>query len=395
MVRIFISTGEVSGDLQGSLLIAALQRQSQLLGWELEILALGGDRMAEVGAKILFNTSSIGSIGLTESLGLILPTLRLQQRTRRFLQQHPPDLVVLIDYMGANLPLASYLQRQLPVPIVYYIAPQEWVWSQGPRITEKIVRCSDRLLAIFAEEARYFAARGARVTWVGHPLVDLLQSAPDRATARQRLGIPPEQIAIALVPASRQQEIKYLLPVILGAAQHIQRQLPQAHFWIPLSLEKYRPAIQQAVQKARLRATLTSDARLTLAAADLAIAKSGTVNLETSLLNVPQVVVYRLSPLSAWIYRHLLRFKIPFASPANLAIMQPIVPELLQDAANPEQIAQTSLELLLNPERRQQMLAGYQQIRQALGEPGVVDRAAKEILQLLESTASSSRRPQA
>ena len=126
-VRVFISTGEVSGDLQGALLIQALQRRAEKLGMVLEILALGGDRMEEAGAKLLGHTSAIGSIGLLESLPYILPTLKVQQQAKQYLKTHPPDVVVLIDYMTPNVAFCSYLPKHLPqVPVVYFIAPQEW-----------------------------------------------------------------------------------------------------------------------------------------------------------------------------------------------------------------------------------------------------------------------------
>jgi lipid-A-disaccharide synthase len=382
---IFISTGEVSGDLQGSLLVKSLKQQAAATGVELEIVALGGDRMAQAGATLLANTSSIGSVGLWESLPHILPTLKIQRQAKQYLRQHPPDLVVLIDYMGPNLAIGEYIRKYLPqISLAYYIAPQAWVWSQGERNTKRIIAVADRLLAIFPAEARYFQERGAQVSWVGHPLVDRVQGFPSRETAREALGIPPEQPAIALIPASRYQELKYLLPVIFQAAQQIQAQLPQVHFWIPLSLEVYRRSIEQAIQDYGLRATLVANqTQNVLTAVDLAITKSGTVNLELALLNVPQVVLYRVSPLTAWVAMKFLKFSIPFMSPPNLVEMKPIVPELLQDQATPENIVQASLGLLLNPEQRQQTLTGYQQMRQALGEVGVCDRAAQEIIKLL------------
>lgn len=384
-MRIFISTGEVSGDLQGSLLIAALQRQAVAAGLELEIVALGGDKMAEAGAKILGNTSGIGSMGILESLPYVLPTLIVQRRAIAYLKQHPPDLVVLIDYMGPNIGIGSYMQKHLPnVPVAYYIAPQEWVWSMSLQNTSRIVGFTDKLLAIFPEEARYFRENGANVTWVGHPLIDRMQDAPSREAARTQLKIDNEQVAIALLPASRRQELKYLLPVIFQAAQTIQTKLPTAHFWIPLSLEVYRQPIEEAIKRYGLRATVISgQQKAVFAAADFAITKSGTVNLELALLNVPQVVVYRLHPITAWIARTILRGSIPFASPPNLVVMKPIVPELLQEQATPENITQAAMELLLNSQRRQQTLADYQQMRQCLGELGVCDRAAQEILQML------------
>jgi lipid-A-disaccharide synthase len=388
-MRIFISTGEVSGDLQGSLLITALKRQATAANLELDILALGGEKMVEAGATLLENTSGIGSMGLLESLPYILPTLQVQRKAIASLKQNPPDLVVLIDYMGPNIGIGTYLQQHLPqVPVLYYIAPQEWVWSVNVRNTARIVSFTHKLLAIFPEEARYFREKGAKVTWVGHPLVDHMQNAPSRQAAREKLGITPEQIAIALLPASRHQELKYLLPVIFQAAQTIQAKLPQVHFWIPLSLEIYRQPIEEAIRRYNLRATIvSSQQKEVFAAADFAITKSGTVNLELALLNVPQVVAYRLHPFTVWFARKILKGSIPFASPANLVVMKRIVPEFLQEQATPENITQAAMELLLNPDRRQQTLTDYEEMRQCLGKVGVCDRAAQEILQMLANNS--------
>ena len=417
---IFISTGEVSGDLQGSLLIDALKRQEKVLGLELEIVALGGEKMAASGATLLGNTTGIGSVGILESLPFVLPTLQIQHRAKQYLRQHPPDVVVLIDYMGPNLSIGSFIRHQLPqVPIIYYIAPQDWVWSARsivPRNTMTIVEMIDQLLAIFPEEARYFEKKGACVTWVGHPLVDRMQSSPSREEARKALLIAPDQIAIALVPASRRQELKYMMPIAFEAARQIQLKLldngelgigngeleeihnpksqipnPKSEtplFWIPLSLEAYRSDIEAAIRHYGLKATLVAEQTTeVLAAADLAIAKSGTVNLELALLNVPQVVFYRVSPLTYWIGR-LLQFSIPFMSPPNLVMMRSIIPELLQEQATPENIVKDALELLLNSERRQRTLKDYQEMRHLLGEVGVCDKAAREILQLASASKS-------
>ncbi|WP_445634982.1 lipid-A-disaccharide synthase [Nostoc sp. DSM 114161] len=391
-MRIFISTGEVSGDLQGSLLITALKRQAVAMGLELEILALGGEKMQQVGATLLGNTSSIGSMGILEGLPYVLPTLQVQRRAIAYLKQNPPDLVVLIDYMSPNLGIGTFMQQNLPhVPVVYYIAPQEWAWSLSLRRTNRIIGFTDKLLAIFPEEARYYRQQGAEVSWVGHPLVDRMQDAPSREAARATLGIEPEQIAIALLPASRRQELKYLLPIIFQAAQTIQAKLPEVHFWIPLSLEIYRQPIEKAIEHYGLRAKVVSgQQKEVFAAADLAISKSGTVNLELALLNVPQVVVYRLNPITAWIARKFLKGSITFASPPNLVAMKPIVPEFLQEEATPENIIQAAMELLVNPIRRQQTLADYQEMQRNLGEIGVCDRAAQEILGMLEGVGKDA-----
>lgn len=379
-MRIFISTGEVSGDLQGSLLIAALKRQAV----ELEVVALGGEKMAAAGATLLGNTTGIASFGILESLPFILPTLQVQRKAIAYLKQNPPDLVVLIDYMGPNLAIGSYIRRHLPqVPVVYYIAPQVWVSSISSGNTKQIISVSNKLLAIFATEARFFQDQGANVTWVGHPLVDKIQDYPSREAARAKLGIGDDVTCIALVPASRRQEIKYLLPVMFEAAQVIQAKIPQARFWIPLSLEIYREPIEQAIQRYGLQATVVSGQQQeVLAAADLAITKCGTVNLELALLNVPQVVMYRLHPFTYWVGTKIMKISFPFASPTNLVVMKEIVPEFIQEKATPENIVQAAMELLLS-ERRQQMQVDYRQMRQSMGEVGVCDRAAQEILSML------------
>jgi lipid-A-disaccharide synthase len=416
---IFISTGEVSGDLQGALLIDALKRQAEATGLELDIVALGGERMAKAGAALLGNTTSIGSVGILESLPFVLPTLKIQRRAKQYLRQNPPDVVILIDYMGPNLSIGSFIRRQLPqVPVIYYIAPQEWVWSVSPRNTSAIIDIADQMLAIFPGEARYFEKKGASVTWVGHPLVDRMHSSPSREQARATLGIQPDQIAIALLPASRRQELKYLMPIVFEAAKQLQAKLLENGdelqvgglnversnlvskntsaeqpstlqplsplFWIPLSQDTFRPAIEAAIQQYGLHATIVSSPTTdVLAAADLAITKSGTVNLELALLNVPQVVFYRVSLFTYWVARMFFKFSIPFMSPPNLVVMRPIVPELLQEQATPANIVREALALLFHPKRRQQTLADYQEMRQLLGEVGVCDRAAQEILLLL------------
>ncbi|PSB03736.1 lipid-A-disaccharide synthase [Merismopedia glauca] len=383
--QIFISTGEVSGDLQGAMLIEALLSQAERLNCELEIVGLGGDRMAQAGAKILANTTAIGSVGIIESLQFILPTLNIQRQAKKYLETHPPDLVILIDYMEPNLSIGAYLRKSwTQVPIVYYIAPQEWVASVSLKNTQRIVKSCDLLLAIFPEEARYYQYHQANVDWIGHPLLDRISHFPTRQAARASLGIGDGETAIALLPVSRPQELKYLLPVIFQAAAQIQSQIPHVRYWIPLSLEAYRQTIEEAIARYKLNATLVSDRTPeVLAAADLAITKSGTVNLELALLNVPQVVIYRVNPITFWLGMNILRLKIPFMSPVNLVLMRSIVPELMQDLASAENIFNEAIPLIQNPEKRQQISQDYQEMRAKIGELGVCDRAAQKIINLL------------
>lgn len=381
MKTIFISTGEVSGDLQGALLVEALYKQDP----SLSIVGLGGDRMADAGATLLGNTTSIGSVGILESLPFILPTMKVQKRAKAFLRESPPDVLVLIDYMGPNIAIGSYVRKYLPqLPIIYYIAPQSWVWSPFPSNTQTIADLSDRLLAIFPEEARFFAEKGVDVTWVGHPLLDRMETAPSRHQARQALDISEEATVVTLIPASRQQEIQSLLPVILEAAAILQQKFPHLQFLLPLSSPEFSQVIQQEIKHYQLSVKIIREDTLSaIAASDLALTKSGTVNLELALLNVPQVVLYRVNPLTMWLGRRLLNFSVPFISPTNIVLNEAIVPELLQEQATVPAIVTEAVTLLTNESKRTEMLQGYQRVREALGEVGVRDRAAKEILSLL------------
>jgi lipid-A-disaccharide synthase len=382
-MRIFISTGEVSGDLQGAMLVKSLYKIAASQNIDLEIAGLGGDRMKTAGAEILADTAAIGSMGFVEAIPFILPTIKIQKLAKKYLRHDPPDVLVLIDYPASNLALSSYVKQHLPqVPVIYYIAPQDWAVPMLNN-TPKIAKVVDKLLAIFLAEAEYFENKGIDVTWVGHPLLDRMQQAPDKKQARLNLQLSPEAQIVTLLPASRQQEIKYLLPVMCEAAWQISQQLP-VEFLIPVSLANYRPAITAAIEQYNLPAKIIEGKTLdAIAAADLAIAKSGTVNLEIALLDVPQIVVYRIHPLTAWIGRRL-GFSVPLMSPTNLVVNRKLVPELQQEEVTAENIANQAIELLSNLHTRQRTIAGYQEMRSHLGTVGVSDRAANELINLTQ-----------
>lgn len=385
MRRIFISTGEVSGDLQGALLIEALHQRAGDRGIDIDITALGGPRMAQAGATLLGDTTGIGSVGILEALPYVLPSMRVQRQAKRTLGASPPDLAVLIDYMSPNLSMGSFFKARHPqVPVVYYIAPQQWVWSFSKQDTERLVQCSDRMLAIFKAEADYYQSYGADTTWVGHPLVDRYPAPADQAAARQTLGLFPEAQVVTLLPASRGQEVKYLLPVILQAAQIIQAQCPGVTFLLPVSIPALADSFEQGlVQYGLTGRVIREGSQAAIAAADVAIAKSGTANLEIALMGVPQVVAYRINPLSARIGYYLLKFDVPYVSPVNLVVNQPVVPEFLQWEATPEAIAAAALELLHHESARQIMRDGYAKMRDELGPPGACQRTADLILDAL------------
>jgi lipid-A-disaccharide synthase len=385
-LKIFISTGEVSGDWQGALLIKALFDYAKSSGIELEITALGGDRMAEAGATILGNTVGIGSMGLVEAIPYVIPTIWIQWQAKQKLKRSPPDLVILIDYVTPNLVLGKFAKDQLKVPVIYYIAPQApgWVWSLGDLEVKRVVNFTDKILAIFPQEAKYYEDYGGNVVWVGHPMVEVMAQFPDKATARKQLGIPEADLVVGILPASRSQEIKYLLPVMLEAALKIQAKLPQVKFWLPLSMERYRLQFERQFQKYGVPVNIISGrSQLLIRAADLVLSKSGTVNLESALLNVPQVVIYKVSKVTAWLAVNVLKFSIPFMAPPNLLEMREIVPEFLQHNATGDRIADACLELLLNESKREQTLKDYARMRDRLNGNGTMDRVVKEIFSSL------------
>ena len=255
MVRLLISTGEVSGDLQGGLLVSALRAEAEERGLPLEIKALGGERMRAAGATLLANTTPMGAIGLWEALPLVLPTLRVQRRVSRWLRSSPPDAVVLIDYMGANINLGLKVKRRLPgTPILYYIAPQEWAFRVGDGSSTRLIGFTDRILAIFPEEARFYGARGAQVTWVGHPLLDTLNDLPEREQARAELGLAEHERLLLLLPASRQQELRYLLPPLAAAAAELKRRVPGLRVMVPAGQAAFEPVLGDLLGAAGLEA---------------------------------------------------------------------------------------------------------------------------------------------
>ena len=383
-MKIFISTGEVSGDLQGSMLIKSLYQAAAKRQIDLEIAGLGGDRMKEAGAKILADTAAIGSMGFIEAIPFILPTIKIQKLTKKYIQQNSPDVLVLIDYPASNLALASYVKQHLPhIPVVYYIAPQDWAVPMLNNAA-KIAQVVDKLLAIFPAEYEYFKQKKIDAVLVGHPLLDRLEHPPDKKQARLNLGLELSDTIVTLLPASRQQEIKYLLPVMCAAAQQILQQMPEVKFLLPISLANYRSAITSAVAEYNLPVQILDGKTLdAIASADLAIAKSGTVNLEIALLNIPQVVIYRIHPLTAWIGRRI-GFKVPLMSPPNLVVNRMIVPELQQEEVTAKNITREAIKLLTNSDTQPEITAGYQEMRSLLGTVGVCDRVAAEIFKLVD-----------
>ena len=389
-MKLLISTGEVSGDLQGSLLINALKTNAEKRKIELEILALGGERMQEAGAKLIANTSSIGAIGFLEALPYVLPTLNAQSKIDNYLSSSPPDAVVLIDYMGPNIRLGLKVKKKFPnIPIIYYIAPQEWAWRLGDSGTTDLISFTDKILAIFEEEARFYSNKGGNVKFVGHPMLDFYRNIPTREESLRRIGLTSDQKLLLIIPASRKQELKYILPTLLKAAKLLQEKDPSITVLIPSGLNEFNELLNNSLKEYALsgRIILSNEVDdlkpFLFSAAHLALAKSGTINMELALNSVPQIVGYKVSRVTAFFARYLLRFNVKYISPVNLLLNKMLIPEFIQEDFKADKIFNAALKILEDNSTKEDIKLGYERLKDKLGKPGVTDRASKDILDLL------------
>ena len=389
-MKLLISTGEVSGDLQGSLLIKALKINSEKRKIELDILALGGERMREAGAQLISNTSSIGAIGFLEALPYVLPTLNAQSKIDNYLSSSPPDAVVLIDYMGPNIRLGLKVKKKFPnIPIIYYIAPQEWAWRLGDSGTTDLISFTDKILAIFEEEAKFYSNKGGNVKFVGHPMLDFYRNIPTREESLRKIGLTSDKKLLLIIPASRKQELKYVLPTLLKAAKLLQEKDPLITVLIPSGLKEFDEFLNNSLKEYGVtgRIILSNEVDdikpFLFSAAHLALSKSGTINMELALNSVPQIVGYKVSRVTAFFAKYFLRFNLKYISPVNLLLNKMLIPEFIQEDFKVEKIFNAALSILEDNSKKEEIIIGYKRLKDKLGKPGVTDRASKDILDLL------------
>jgi len=385
--KIFISTGEVSGDLHGSLLAKELFEESKKRSIDLEIYGLGGEKMREAGVEIITDTTPVSAIGIWEAVPLILPMMRIQKKFLNLLIAESPNCLILIDYMGPNISIGRKLKKKkINMPIYYYIAPQEWAWRVGNNSTTDLIGFSDKIFAIFQQEANFYRKRGGRVSWIGHPMVDLTKKLPTKKESRKYLDLASNQNILLIMPASRPQELKYILPTFIRVAQKLQRKYPDLVVFIPSCREVFDQIFQKALDKNNIngRVISTSDIEenkvYIYSLSKLALCKSGTVNMELALYGIPQVVGYRVSRVTAFIAKKILNFKLRYISPINLLMKRLIVPEFVQKEFNVNSVFRKSCKLLEKNDEKLKMKQGYKLLKNNLGDEGVTKRAAKEII---------------
>ncbi|HEX6212888.1 MAG TPA: lipid-A-disaccharide synthase, partial [Methylomirabilota bacterium] len=340
---IMIVAGETSGDLHGATLCRALRT----LAPQRRLVGMGGGRMAAAGLQRLADVTDAAAMGGTEALGPLPRLLGAFRRLRAAVQgPHPPAALVVIDFPEFNLRLAR-VARRAGIPVAYFIPPQVWAWR--PWRVRVVARRASLVLAVFPFEPALYRQAGARVEFVGHPVLDALGAAPGRAEARRRLGLAPDAAVVGLLPGSRAQEIHGTLPVLHAAAARIAAARPDTRF-VLAAVERSGGGIDPA---ALLREAgppvqvVTGDTYAVMRAADLLLVNSGTATLEAALLGTPMVVCYRLSRLSEAWGRLLVR--VPWISLANITLGRAVVPELYQRAFTPERVAAEARRLLDSP----------------------------------------------
>ena len=388
--KIFISTGEVSGDLHGSLLANALFNEAEKRSIDLEICGLGGERMRKEGVKILQDTTSISAIGIWEALPLIIPTIQIQKKFYKSLKNLSPNCLVLIDYMGPNIKIGRKLKSEKnKIPIYYYIAPQEWAWRVGNNSTTDLISFSDRIFAIFKQEANFYKRRGGNVLWIGHPMIDLIKKIPTKKDSRKILKLRANENILLIMPASRPQELRYVLPVFMQVARKLQQKYPSLIVYIPSCREVFDSKFKLALDNFKVKGKVISQTDIEelkthiYSLTKLALCKSGTVNMELALYGLPQIVGYRVSRVTAFIAKKILNFKVKFISPVNLLVKKLIIPEFVQKDFEVKKIYDKACRVLDRKSEKEKISKGYADLKKELGKEGVVKRAAEEIINSL------------
>lgn len=369
-LSLLLVAGEASGDLHGAALVDALRARVP----DLRVAGIGGARLRAAGMRVLVDMADVATMGFTETFGTIGRLLGAYRRLTSFLDQERPDLLVLIDYPEFNLILARRAKRR-GVPVFYFIGPQVWAWRRGR--VRKILQRVDRMALVFPFEPALYDADANVARFVGHPLLDVVRATRPSGDTRRLLGLDPDRPTLALLPGSRKKEIQALLPSMCEAAEQLSRDGWQSAIALAPSLEEKDVAAALDGASSPIR-VVRDDTYNLLAASDVAIVASGTATLESALLGCPMVIVYRVSPLTYWLARRLIR--IDFIGMPNIILERSVFPELIQNDVNASAISRAAREMLA---RRGELAGALAQVRERLGEPGAADRAAQMALEIV------------
>jgi lipid-A-disaccharide synthase len=377
-----VVAGEASGDLYGATLateLRALTPQTHLLG-------MGGDRMRAAGVETLVDANVMAVMGIVEVVGHLPTIVKGFNILKGRLRSDPPRLLILIDYPDFNLRLAKEA-RKAGVPVLYFISPQVWAWRSA-RITG-IGKVVDRMAVLFPFEVPFYEKAGIPVSFVGHPLVDMVQPpALGSREAAAALGLDPARRTVGLFPGSRKSVIARLLPVILESAALLKARMPDLQFVLPLAAS-LRPAdIAPELERSGLEVTvITGRNHDVMSACDAAISVSGTVIMELALVGVPTVLIYKVSPVTYQIGKRVIN--VPHIGICNIVAGKRLIKELIQHEANPGAIADEIDALLNDQAYAGAVRAGLAGVREKLGSGGALVRLARLAKQMIDKDATA------
>ena len=384
MTKVMLSCGEPSGDLYAGALTTEIRR----LDPPADVFGLGGEQLAASGGRLGRDFGGLAVTGLAE----VVPALpRLWATYRRLVttaRAERPDVFVAIDYPGFNFRLGASV-AELGVPVVYYISPQVWAWRRGRLRTMK--RFVTRALVIFPFEEALYREADIPVAFVGHPLLDLATPALGRDAFRRAYRLDPEAPTVAVLPGSRANELRMILPDLVGAVERIARAVPSVQFVIArapnLPDALFEPLARLTRVTSRVPCIVESQTDAVLVAADVVLTASGTATIQTAIHGRPMVVVYRLSPLTYWMGRRFVR--VNAFGMVNLVAEKPIVPEFLQEAFTPEAVAGEAVRFLTDETHAATTRAELRTVREKLGGSGASRRAAEQVLDVVRAHRAS------
>jgi lipid-A-disaccharide synthase len=374
-VPVLISAGEASGDMYAARLALALRRRV-----DVELFGMGGPRMREAGVNTVVDAAEVGVLGVVEIIRKLPALRRAWRRLISEIDRRGPMLAILTDFPAFHLRLSRVLRRK-HVRNVYFVCPQFWAWR--PWRVRLVRRRFVRGLCIFPFEEDFYRKAGVQTDWIGHPLVGSVRASMTREDFALRYGLNPKLPIVAVLPGSRPSELAHHMPQLMAAVAQMnaggRRQFVFA----------VAPGLTQTQMKAQMGSlapnmSIVENATYELlGAADVAIVSSGTATVEAALLAAPMVVVYRVAPFTAWVVRHLAHTRL-FAM-VNVLAGKEIVPELIQDAFTPERVVRETERLLGSAEAREQMRRELAGVREKLGPPGAIERAADIIAEMIRN----------